>query len=49
MTDEQIIQKLRVMAALYDGEGDVVAWTLNDLTCDIEEIFSALQQREPNA
>lgn len=46
MTDAEIIHKLRRMAKLYDGTGDVEPWTLEDLRNDLEEIFRALEARD---
>jgi hypothetical protein len=45
MSDAEIITKLREMAKLYNGTGDEKPWTLYDLQNDIEDIFTALEER----
>jgi hypothetical protein len=46
LSDEAIIAKLDEMRRLYNGEADGVEWPLDELRCDLEEIFLELKQRK---
>jgi len=42
LSDEEIFSKLKEIAEHYEDD----EWTLDDLRCDLEEVFRAVKERK---